>query len=302
MDPFDLTCLFARRALLLSVDLAGPPRLHTITPVLREGPVALLPGSFNPPTAAHVHLAERVVLDGYARIVFTFAVRTAGKQPNGLIPEDRLALLERIAGQHLSVAVCSHGLYADQAEAATAAFGVDEVSFLVGSDKLIQIFEDRWYDDRDEALERLFARARIIVAPRSDQGERLGSVLRAPENRRFADRVDVLRLHPAVSELSSTHVRGLLRSGADPAGLVPPPVAAWLEEMRAFAPPITIGCEEIDAYAMRVRVIDSLWATRASEADLRIILIRVMSDTEDGARLRAVLDSGDVELFAHVTA
>ena len=37
------------------------PRLQTLRPVPGCGSIALLPGSFNPPTAAHVVLAERAL-------------------------------------------------------------------------------------------------------------------------------------------------------------------------------------------------------------------------------------------------
>ena len=208
--------------------------------------------------------------------------------------------MRALTGGAFGVGASSHGLYADQAEAAQRLYPDAEITFLVGSDKIEQIFDPRWYDDRNGALERLFGSARVVVAPRADQGELLRSVLDAPQNRPFADRVSVLRLHPAVSDLSSTRVRGLLRSGAEPAGLVPPAVAELLTAMRAFAPPIVIGDEEVDAYAIRSKIIEMLWRARgpeASSADLHELVTTALSATQEGRKLRETLSDGDAQTF-----
>jgi len=300
MDPFDLASVFSLRRLLGEVTDRDVPVMRTVAPVERARSVALLPGSFNPPTVAHVHLAERALLDGIERVVLTYARTTVGKSQSGLIPEDRLLLMRAASVQGTGVAAVSHGLYADQAEAAGALFPGASIYFLVGSDKVIQIFQHHWYPDRDEALERLFSRAVLIAAPRSDQGEQLTSVLRASENKRWADRVDIVRLHPAIGELSSTRVRGLLRAGAEPAGLVPSAAAPLLSSMGAFAPPMLAGSEEIDAYTLRARLIDVLWemygpATPA--VDLRALCAIAVSQSEHGKRFRSML--GDDSFTQH---
>lgn len=292
-DAYDLAALFGYRRALLAADPISRPSIRLLEPATGCGAIALLPGSFNPPTSAHLLLAERARREGFDCVAFVVGRVTAGKDPSGLIPEDRLAALRMIASPpEVSVAVASCGLYAEQAEAAARAFPGASVTFLVGSDKVTQIFDPLWYEDRDAALERLFARAALLVSPRADDGERVREILSAPENRRFADRIDVLPLHPAVSDLSSRRVRGLLQSGADPSGLVPPAVAAFLAEVRAFAPPVLVGREEIDAYRLRARLLDALWAARdwaESAADLEA-LTRLAADAgPDGARLRRVL-------------
>lgn len=295
MDPFDLASVFALRTILRDLERSPHPTLRTITPTPVCRSVALLPGAFDPPTAAHLHLAERALSDGYQRVVFTLAVRTVGKRRMGLTREDRLLALRAMASRDLVVAAVSHGLYADQAEAAERAFPGADIAFLVGSDKVFQIFDPRWYRDRDEALTRLFARARMVVAPRADHTRALRDVLTAPENRAFADRVEILRLHPAVGDLSSTRVRGLLRAGAQPSGLVPHAVADLLDEVRAFAPPTVIGAEEVDAYAIRRSLVDLLWADESRDGarmgprpDLRHLMAIALSQGEPGRALRAI--------------
>jgi nicotinic acid mononucleotide adenylyltransferase len=257
--------------------------------------MALLPGSFDPPTAAHLMLAERARSEGFDNVMFLLALRTAGKPSCGMMLEDRLMALRAIAGEAFAVGVCSHALYADQAEAAAARFPDADLAFLVGSDKVFQLFEDRWYTDRDAALERLFACARLIVAPRSDQTERLRAVLDDPHNAVYAERVQILRLHPAVGDLSSTRVRGLLRAGADPSGLVPSSISDLLAETRAYAGPIPVGSDEVDAYEVRRDLIELIWSTHGSDGvaiDLRRLTRIATSATEPGRQLRAILSNG----------
>ncbi len=300
VDAHNLQTIFAMRALWEKLDPAGAPAIATLKPPSPRRNVALLPGSFNPPTAAHMLLAERALQEGFDCVILLLARNTVGKQPSGLIPEDRLLAMRALTGGSFGVGASTHGLYADQTEAAQALYPDAEITFLVGSDKVEQIFDPRWYDDPDRALERLFGSARLVVAPRADQGELLRSVLDAPQNRRFADRVSILRLHPAVSDLSSTRVRGMLRSGAEPAGLVPPRVAELLTAMRAFAPPIVIKDEEVDAYGIRTKIIEMLWRTRgpeSSSADLHELVTTALSATPEGSKLRETLANGGAEAF-----
>lgn len=296
MEPFEHASVFALRAFLERLDPEGLPTLDMLVPVTGCRSVALLPGSFNPPTAAHVLLAERALHEGFDCVVFVLARRTAGKQRSGLILEDRLAAMRAACDEGFDegfgIAACSHGLYADQAEAAARAFPGAELTFLVGSDKVVQVFEAGWYEDRAAALGRLFDAARLLVAPRWDQEELLRETLQAPRNRPWADGISVLRLHPAVSDLSSTRVRGLLRSGADPAGLVPPAVADLLAGIGAFASPLALGGEEVDRYDARARLVDLLWRARgpeASTAELDRLMRVALAGDEEGRAFRDTL-------------
>jgi len=306
MDPFDLATLFAHRGRIEGLDPAGTPELAVFGAVPSCRMAALLPGSFNPPTAAHLMLAERALRDGYDCVLFVLARTTAGKKPNGLLPEDRLMAMRALCDDTFAVAVSSHALYADQARAAAAVFPGAELSFLVGSDKVIQIFDPAWYQDRDAALEQLFSRARLVVAPRSDQSEALRACLQDPANARWADRIEILRLHPAVGDLSSTHVRGMLRAGAEPGGLVPPAVAAFLTQVRAFAPPVVVGGEDVDPYEMRARLLHGLHDIDAGAMrfDLRALTELAVCDSLDGEQLRAALraDEGNGDVLSRALA
>ncbi|MDP8924504.1 MAG: hypothetical protein M3O34_16740, partial [Chloroflexota bacterium] len=184
--------------------------------------VALLPGSFNPPTVAHLALARAGLERGADAALFSLATRTVDKEVvTGAGLEDRLLLLELLAARdpRLGVLLVNRGLYVDQAAAVRAAFpGLREVVFLVGHDKIVQIFDPRYYDDRDAALERLFGLARFLVAPRAEAGPgELAALLDRPENRRFASAVRPLDIAPMLRDVASSAVRARV-AGPDSTG------------------------------------------------------------------------------------
>lgn len=298
MDAYDLATLFAHRTVLEDLDPDGPPRLVALRGAPAFGSLAVFPGSFNPPTSAHLLLAERARREGFACVLFVLARNTVGKEPSGMIPEDRLLALRFIAQRAgMGVAVCSSGLYVDMADAAAMVYPGTEIAFLIGSDKVTQIFDPSYYTDRDDALDALFSRARLIVAPRTEDGQVVRDALERAENRRWADRVSVLPLHPAVSDLSSTRVRGLLQSGAEPTGLVPSAVGTFLGEIGAFAPPATAAGEGIDRYRLRTQLLDALWDARewaVHAADFQRLLRLASDPGTEGKTLRAMLANGGV--------
>ncbi|HXF56059.1 MAG TPA: adenylyltransferase/cytidyltransferase family protein [Actinomycetota bacterium] len=197
------------------------------------GPVAtvgLLPGSFDPLTVAHAALAEAARREGAELVVLLYSVRTLPKEgdvaPPLLSEPERLAALERfVRGRPgLAVGVCSHGLLADQAEAAARRFPSSELWVVVGSDKVLQLFHPRWYEDRDQALGRLFGRATVRYAVRAGDDGRVEEVLARAENAPWRDRVRPLAADPGVASVSSRTVRERLGRGEDVRALVPPEV------------------------------------------------------------------------------
>jgi nicotinamide-nucleotide adenylyltransferase len=310
MNPYDLSALFSHRELLNGLDPADSPRLVTLEDCGSCRSVAVLPGSFNPPTGAHLLLAERALREGFDCVLLVLARTTVGKNGGGLIPEDRfMALRGASRATGLIPAVSSAGLYCDQAEAVARVFPRADIAFLVGSDKIVQIFEDRWYEDREESLRRFFQAARLLVSPRADQNDRVAATLAEKRNAPYASSVSLLPLHPAVGDLSSTRVRGLLQSGADASGLVPTPVGAFLAETRAFAPPLNIDGDEVDAYRLRARLVDILWDVREwaeRAADFRELMSLALSPTPEGRRLRTAAgsasDSQEIMRFAEPAA
>jgi nicotinamide-nucleotide adenylyltransferase len=197
-----------------SLDADGPIEVRWVlapAPSARAGRVGLLPGSFNPPTAAHVALAAAGRAAGLDATVYLLSKRTVNKeQVTGLRLEERLALLRALAnGDGDAVAFLNRGLYVDLARAMRGALPeAAELVFLVGHDKIVQIFDQRYYADRDAALQELFGLSQFLVAPRAGAGvEELEELLAVPENRPFAQRVGSLPLAERYQAMSSTQAR-----------------------------------------------------------------------------------------------
>jgi hypothetical protein len=124
--------------------------------------LGVYPGSFDPPTVAHVHLAERAIEQcGLDRLDFVISVVTLGKTDDRLSPlAERLTELHRLADTNpaLGVRTTEHSLLADIAN------GYDVV--VMGADKWAQVLDPQWYGgiiERDAALARL---PQIALAPR----------------------------------------------------------------------------------------------------------------------------------------
>ena len=122
---------------------------------------AAYPGTFDPPTIAHVAIAEaafeRCGVDGVDLVVNRAPLGKAG----ALRLDERVAMLEAIAATRpwLSVVVTDRLLLADIAE------GYDVL--VLGADKWAQVVDERWYESpaaRDAAVARL---PRLAVARRA---------------------------------------------------------------------------------------------------------------------------------------
>lgn len=165
-----------------------------------DGPVGVYPGSFDPPTVAHVHLAEQAVAQlGLARLDLVISHDALGKDDEALTPiVERVAVLVRLAADRpwLAAATTTDRLVADIAE------GYDVV--VIGADKWHQLLDPDWYGgltERDTALRRL---PTVALAPRPPWT--------LPGDDPAADPPDgvevvVLDTDPAHHEVSATAVR-----------------------------------------------------------------------------------------------
>jgi nicotinamide-nucleotide adenylyltransferase len=189
--------------------------------------VGVMAGSYNPPTLAHIALADSAKtharLDG---LLWTISRVTVDKERiiHAPLPQ-RLITLAHLTMQRSNeaVALMNRGLYIDQAEAFHRSFpDIADLSLIMGYDKLAQIFDPRYYTDRDAALDRLFSMARILVAPRAHGDyNALHALLDLPTNRRWATSVTIIPIDPSVQMLSSSEVRERLRQGISATDLVP---------------------------------------------------------------------------------
>jgi nicotinic acid mononucleotide adenylyltransferase len=121
------------------------------------------PGSFDPPTIAHVAIAEAAVHAGaLTRLDLAISRVALGKDAARQAPlAQRRALVERLGATRpwLRVVVTDAQLITD------IAGGYDVV--VMGADKWSQVHDPAWYDGssaaRDQAVSSL---ARVLVAPR----------------------------------------------------------------------------------------------------------------------------------------
>jgi hypothetical protein len=121
------------------------------------------PGSFNPPTVAHLAIAEAAMVQtGIDRVDLIVSRLALGKRKMARPSfDDRLAVLEAVAASRvwLAVRITDAQLVADIVE------GYDVA--ILGADKWAQINDPAWYGGsataRDAAVARL---PRLVVAPR----------------------------------------------------------------------------------------------------------------------------------------
>ena len=162
--------------------------------------VGVYPGTFDPPTIAHLEIArvaiEQLRLD---RVDFTISAATLGKDDARLTPiDERLDELGAIVdgNPRLGVRATADSLIVDIAE------GYDVI--IVGGDKWAQVLDPVWYGDiesRDDALRRL---PLVALAPRPPW-----TALESDPVADAPDLVDVvvLAIDPLHREVSATAVR-----------------------------------------------------------------------------------------------
>jgi hypothetical protein len=151
------------------------------------------PGTFNPPTVAHLAVAEAARSQCHLdRVELVLSTTPLGKADDPhLAPLDqRVAALERVAVPHdwLTVGTTDAQLLADIAD------GYDVL--VLGADKWAQVVDASWYaspDERDAAVAGL---PLVAVAPRPPHPR--------PQP---TDRIVILDLDPAHHEVSATAVR-----------------------------------------------------------------------------------------------
>lgn len=158
--------------------------------------IGAYPGSFDPPTVAHLAVAEAAVRQcGLDRLDLVLSEVALGKEATHAVSlADRVAVLRAVAADRpwLGVSVTRHRLLADIAE------GYDLL--VMGADKWAQVVDPVWYggaiEARDAALARLPA---VALAPRPEPPVVANGVVPGG--------VVLLDVHPDHGAVSSTAVR-----------------------------------------------------------------------------------------------
>ncbi len=230
-----------------------------------EGKIIVFPGSFNPPTFAHLALLRQAWqfarVHGPMRIYAALSTHITDKERvERPLLLDRINLLETVLRNHVrhtGIMLFNRGLYVEQAEAVHSSFPqVSNLYFLIGFDKIVQIFDPRYYEDRDLALHELFELADFLVAPRAEAGrEELSILLDRPENRQYAGHVHALPLSAAYRYISSTRIRQVLSAHEQE---IPAEVRRFIHETHVYEPPVELqDGTKIDQYGERMLAIES---------------------------------------------
>ena len=311
---YDVQRLRAWRAHIAAIaDISAPEARAIVLP--REEPsgsVAVVAGSFNPATTAHLSLCDGALRQPDVGVVWlSLAVHTVDKeQVTGGTLEDRLCMLEMLVESrpNVGVVLCNRGLYVEQAEALqrTLAAGGQELVFVVGFDKILQILDPRYYTDREASLDRLFGLARFLVAKRGAYGaQALDDLLDQEANRPYRGRIAALTTLPAYHDpaLSSTSVREAYVQGTQ--GMaggeqIPAPVQSFIAATGVYESPLALpGGETIDRYALRSRILHALLAEPESDfsaAESHAAVALAATDSEAGRELRRLLAHEGVTL------
>lgn len=176
--------------------------------------VAVLCGAFNPPTCAHLALAEAAA-SRMGEVLFVLPRRLPHKDFSGASFDDRLEMLlaatEREA--RFSVGVSDGGLLWEIARECRADCEFEDVAFVLGRDAAERILN--WRDTKLPPIEEQLREFRLLVAARN------GSFA-APPN--LAARIQPLAIPGEFDSQSATEVRRRAAAGESWEILVPKPI------------------------------------------------------------------------------
>ncbi|MEO7020600.1 MAG: hypothetical protein ABI234_10665 [Ktedonobacteraceae bacterium] len=253
--------------ILTSLDPAANP-YACISPGSAQprGTIVVFPGSFNPPTSAHLAMLQQARTfarhqGGCWQVYAALSKYSVDKEAvERMTLLDRVMLLERVLtgqGAHAGIMLLNRGLYVEQGLGIRVAFPrVRRLFFLVGFDKIVQILDPRYYTERDAPLRELFSRAQLLVAPRGANGEReLAELLARPENRPFASSIRLLPLAERYREMSSSQIRQNAQSSE-----IPALARDFIWRTHPYNTPSypATASPQIDLYAERTRALQEL--------------------------------------------
>ncbi len=173
---------------------------------LAAGRAGLLPGSFNPPTPAHVAVArEGLAQHDLDQVVFVLPEAFPHKDYQGATFEDRLAMLRAVLGRDQGYAVASSdkGLFIDIARQAKNVYGPGvEICLICGRDAAERIVE--WDYGEGPAIAEQLNEFQLLVASRR-------GAYTVPDA--YADRIHTVDLPVSFDAVSSTRIRETVAKG-----------------------------------------------------------------------------------------
>ena len=182
--------------------------------------LAILPGAFNPPTLAHLAMAESA-LSVVDEVLFVLPRAFPHKEYSGAGFDTRVQLLRAALAGNLrfSLASSDRGLFIEMAREARVDYGAaTQLYILCGRDAAERIVN--WDYGGGDNIEKQLEVFELLIAARG------GHYVPPPPIR---NRVRSIALPAGIEEISSTEVRRRIGAGEPWHDLVPGPVARLIE-------------------------------------------------------------------------
>ena len=266
-----------------------------------EKGVGIFPSSFNPITNGHMAILRRAAgIKTFGEIVLILDTQAMDKEVFGAILEDRLLMLHILFEDHprFSVGVSNRGLFLTKAELLREMYpkGTD-ITFIVGFDTLVRVFDAKYYEDLEGDLNRLFDCCTFMVANRGDLGrEALQRLMASGNNVRFEGKVRFFGIPNYAARISSSRVREAVMEGRSLARLVPEGVRDFIEKANLYGPDRGVGPrgQRVNLYDLRTQVLRRLYALYPDGRvgiDIGEMVDRIVEAMRDGRRLETLMDS-----------
>jgi len=213
---------------------------------------------------------------------------------------DRLLMLQVLFEDRprFSIGVSNRGLFLAKVAVLREMYpkGTD-ITFIVGYDTLARVFDSKYYEDREGALDRLFASVAFMVANRGDNGrEAVRRLMASVENRRFEERVLFFEIPNHLAQISSNRVRQRVMEGKPFGRLVPAQVREFIEKVKLYYADKEIGPQgqKVNLYDLRTQILSRLYGLYPEggvEIDIGGIVDTVVEGVRRGQMLETLLKS-----------
>jgi nicotinate (nicotinamide) nucleotide adenylyltransferase len=177
--------------------------------------LGILPAAFNPPTRAHLALAQ-AALGTVDEVLFVLPRQFPHKPYEGATFHQRVEMLLAATSQEprFSIAASERGLFVEIAGECRETYGGDvRLLFICGRDAAERIVN--WDYGEPDAFQKMIAQFALLVAPRGGQYEPPAAI---------RGRVCILEINDDIGFISASGVRERLRTGEPWEHFVPPEI------------------------------------------------------------------------------
>jgi nicotinate (nicotinamide) nucleotide adenylyltransferase len=184
--------------------------------------VILFPGTWNPPTIAHLEIA-RAAREHADEVIWVLPRVFPHKGFDGAGFDERCRMIQVLTRQEpgFSAAVAGKGLYVEIAEEAAETLGPDtRIRFVLGRDAAERIAA--WDYGQPGVFDRFVERHALLVAARDGEYEP------AACHRKF---ISILPMKSFWNEVSSTEIRRRISQGENWSHLAPPGIESTIREI-----------------------------------------------------------------------